>query len=269
MKRFNPSTQWQPDVFLNPVYATLNALFEIDKQLDWPSCDWLNCFAHATVGGGHTIEFVENAKLVDETRYYEAIIYETGQVPTREDNWHDLFGALIWCLFPRTKALLNVLHMQDIQQSGLKTRTPMRNAITLWDECGVLVVTTNLKRIEQLQNHQWQDVFITHRDEWGKEIEAVMFGHANYEMMTAPFEGLTGKLLPVIVDELYFSLSTKERYAFLDEQLVQMISSQHILKNNKSMSPLPLLGIPGWWHDNENSEFYSNTDYFRPKRTHK
>ncbi|WP_462163873.1 DUF3025 domain-containing protein [Pseudoalteromonas xiamenensis] len=94
MKRFNPSTQWQPDVFLNPVYATLNALFNIDKQLDWPSCDWLNRFVHATVGGGQTVEFVENAKLADETRYYEAIIYETGQVPTREENWHDSF----WCI---------------------------------------------------------------------------------------------------------------------------------------------------------------------------
>ena len=55
---------------------------------------------------GKAITFVEDEKFADETRYYEQNIFETGQVPTRQQNWHDLFGGFIWCLFPKTKARL-------------------------------------------------------------------------------------------------------------------------------------------------------------------
>lgn len=266
MKRFTPSLEWQPEVFDNPVYQSLTQRFAIEQQNDWPSCAWLNQFISSTVLSGQSVRFVENAALEDETRYYEAIIYETGQVPTRENNWHDLFGALIWCLFPKTKALLNALHIADIQEFGLKVRTPARNAITLWDECGVLVVTTEKALIHSLQQHQWHHAFVECRELWGTCAEAVMFGHANYEMMTAPFDGLTGKLLPVYVDASYFSQSWDARYAYLDEILYQHIKEQHWLKDNKQMSPLPILGIPGWWEANNDPSYYNNTDYFRPKR---
>jgi len=33
----------------------------------------------------------------------------------------------------------------------------------------------------------------------------------------------------------------------------------------KSLHPLPVLGIPGWWH-NQYEEFYNNTNYFRSKK---
>ena len=34
----------------------------------------------------------------------------------------------------------------------------------------------------------------------------------------------------------------------------------------RELSPLPVLGIPGWWPDNERADFYDNTDYFRSGR---
>jgi hypothetical protein len=27
-----------------------------------------------------------------------------------------------------------------------------------------------------------------------------------------------------------------------------------------------VLGVPGWWQDNERGDFYENSDYFRPGR---
>jgi len=33
----------------------------------------------------------------------------------------------------------------------------------------------------------------------------------------------------------------------------------------KSLHPLPVLGIPGWWN-NQYEEFYNNTNYFRSKK---
>ena len=65
----------------------------------------------------------------DEQRYYETIISEDGVVPTREQSWHDLFNALIWLQFPKTKSLLNELHISDIEAYGVNPRTARRNRI--------------------------------------------------------------------------------------------------------------------------------------------
>ncbi|MFC3032050.1 DUF3025 domain-containing protein [Pseudoalteromonas fenneropenaei] len=267
MKRFTPPADWQPNVLQSGAFAHLNQLFQLSHEQAWPSPAWLNQFLTAAVHSGQTAKFVANGELSDETRYYEAIIYETGQIPTREENWHDLFGALIWCLFPKTKALLNACHMADIAKHGLQSRTQHRNAITLFDECGVLVVTTDPTMIAKLQQHHWLDAFATSRPAWGVHCQAVIFGHANYEMLTAPFIGLTAKLLPVIVTDDYFNLDLMAQYQYLDSYLYQAISDSELLADNRAMSPLPLLGVPGWWEDNIDAAFYENTEYFRPKRT--
>ena len=34
-----------------------------------------------------------------------------------------------------------------------------------------------------------------------------------------------------------------------------------------SLTPLPVLGVPGWWPDNADPGFYADTSVFRPKRT--
>ena len=45
----------------------------------------------------------------------------------------------------------------------------------------------------------------------------------------------------------------------------------HLLDGRKlvgprELQPLPVLGVPGWWPDNEAEGFYDNRDYFRPGR---
>jgi hypothetical protein len=32
----------------------------------------------------------------------------------------------------------------------------------------------------------------------------------------------------------------------------------------KPFAPLQVLGVPGWWADNENFSFYDDSDIFRP-----
>jgi hypothetical protein len=45
-----------------------------------------------------------------------------------------------------------------------------------------------------------------------------------------------------------------------------LINNENILKDNTRLFPLPFLGIPNWYGE-QNNEFYENVDYFRPKRT--
>ncbi|MCC5824578.1 DUF3025 domain-containing protein [Alkalimonas sp.] len=263
--RFSPPAHWQAELFQsNPIFHDLQQLFQPGSCSSWPSPDWLNRLRSQT-----DFCFVGNELLEQDGRYYEDYIYATQQIPTRAENWHDLFGAFIWCLFPNTKALLNQLHIEEIARAGLSPRTVLRNKITLLDECGVLIAYTPAQKsmVQQVQQHQWQQVFWHQRPLWWQQIRPVIFGHAIYEMATQPFIGLTAKCWFIEVPEDFFNRPLCKSYAFLDQQLCQQISQQsECLLQKTQLTPLPLLGVPGWHADNQQLAFYSNTDYFRPKR---
>ncbi|MDP4529398.1 DUF3025 domain-containing protein [Alkalimonas delamerensis] len=263
--RFQPPTNWQAELFQsNPIFADLQQLFQPSRCRDWPTPDWLNQQRTDT-----SYEFVANALLERDGRYYEDYIYASQQIPTRAENWHDFFGGLIWCLFPRTKALLNQLHIQEIERAGHSPRTPLRNKITLLDECGVLIAYTPAQRslVQQLQQHQWTDVFWQRRALWWQQVRPVVFGHAIYEMATQPFIGLTAKCWFIEVPDDFCGSPLISQYAHLDAELSQCIGKQpECLLQKTQLTPLPLLGVPGWYADNQQLSFYQNLDYFRPKR---
>lgn len=265
MKRFTPYEQWHSASLENGAFSHLNTLFSLNGLSDWPQCAWFSSFLDAKNANQQTIRFVDDACFSEEERYYEQIIFDTGKVPTRQQNWHDLFGGLIWCLFPKTKALINQRHVEEITLHGTKVRSKHRNALTLFDECGVVLAVSDDLWPALLKNHQWQQAFIEQRALWGKTIAPFMFGHANYEMLTKPYIGLTGKALFVKVPSDIFCKDLAQQYQYIDQTLYEMISVDNCLRDNSQLSPLPLLGVPGWY-DNNNPEFYSNTDYFRPKR---
>ncbi|MDK2594191.1 DUF3025 domain-containing protein [Pseudoalteromonas obscura] len=266
MKKFTPPENWQSHLLAQPPFAHLQAIFNLKAFDTWPSFEWLNQQTNQLNAQGKHIVFTENSKLEEETRYYEEIIAQTGQVPTRENNWHDFFGAMIWCLFPKTKSLLNRLHMEEIQLHGLKERSRKRNALTLFDECGLVLAVRETQWQDDLRAHLWYESFFERKDYWHTSVCPFVFGHANYEMLTSPFIGLTGKLLCVQVEDDFYDLSLVEQYRHLDERLVELITVHKVLDDNKQMSPIPLLGIPNWHYDVQDEAFYADESYFRPKR---
>ena len=265
MKKFTAPETWQVECLNNPAFSHLNDLFQLHQQQDWPSPQWLTSQVNRVCKQHYDTVFVADHELNFGDKYYEEIIYQNHQVPTRRNNWHDLFGALIWCLFPKTKALLNALHIAEIEQFGLKQRSKKRNALTLFDECGMVLAIDDEKWRTDLQAHQWQSVFYDNRAAWFSRIQPFVFGHANYEMMTNPFIGLTAKLLCIVVPPEFNKLSLAQQYQYLDNELVAWIDDG-MLDDNSQLSPLPLLGIPTWHTQIQDLTFYQNTDYFRPKR---
>lgn len=256
---------WQNAILsANPIFSDLLACFNLSTQADWPSPAELNGWRV-----DQRFQFVANALLEADGRYYEHFIYDTQQIPTRAENWHDFFGALIWCLFPKSKALLNQLHMAEIAEHGQQQRSKLRNKLTLLDECGVLVCLEpeQIAHAELLRNHQWQQSFVERRQEWWQGVRPVIFGHAIYEMATMPFIGLTAKSWFLAVPAGFSLWSLTDTYTFLDEMLAQQIANTETLLDNQQLTPLPLLGIPDWYAANSEQTFYANTEYFRPKRT--
>ena len=271
-QRFIAPTLWETDFFHKcPAFQLLTTQFPLLQQSDFPCLSTLNNWlAQRAV---LDLRFVSQQLLNDDGRYYETFIAQTRQIPTREQNWHDLFGALIWSLFSNSKAELNRLHQRELLQQTGKERSKLRHQLTLFDECGVLVLYTAQAQplIDALREHQWAHALWLHADSW-RQIDdgtsqglcAWSFGHANFEMLTRPYIGLTGKMYPLEVPDDFFAKPLSAQIQFVDTELCKQIASSSATQLRTRMSPLPLLGIPGWYA--QDAEFYQNSAYFRPKR---
>ena len=263
-KRFVAPEKWGAGLPEQSFFTHLKQLFPLEQYGTFPTVESLNELA--TSMGFREYQFMIDGDpgMVDVDLYYEQIIHQKRLIPTRAENWHDLFNAFIWLLFPKTKARLNQLHMTEIERSGLHPRTPMRNRVTHFDECGGILVYQEQAHLQSLMEHDWHNAFVTMRERWGQGTEFYIFGHANYEMLLNPYLGLTAKYLPIQVERNFWQKSLAERYAYLDEALLALIAQQSVFSEKGHLKPLPLLGIPGWWPDNSSPKFYQNTDYFRP-----
>lgn len=202
------------------------------------------------------------------SRYYEVFIAQEQKVPTRH-NWHDTFNALMWVLYPHTKQLLNRLHCEEIERFGLHPRTPKRNRLTHFDECGLVIAVPEdrleiaNKLLQQLATHQWRQVLIDNRGEWETTLFPMIFGHALYEMLLNPFIGLTAKWLAVVVPADFPAMDWHSRYQQADQTLGRRIVELDALADKRILKPVPLLGIPGWYAG-QSKAFYADESYFRP-----
>ena len=251
--------------FINKIYFhDLKLIFDNFDLSDWPKVSQLNQLLPLGLKNfsGKQVKFSEP---VDDGIYYEQRIYHYGLIETRLKNWHDFYNACIWTLFPQTKVLLNKIHIDEMKLQKGKKRTVKRDAVTHLDESGVIIVSNNNNIFSQLKGHQWYELFVEKRLDWGENIQIFIFGHGMYEKLLKPFIGLTAKAYTIEVEEDFFNNPKLEQYHKLDILLQNDIIKHNRLKNNQYLSPIPLLGIPGWVKENSNPDFYQNTNYFRPK----
>ena len=185
---------------------------------------------------------------------YEQYIWDTRRVPTR-DNLHDFFNGLVWHQFPHTKRRLNQLQAQAIAADGVQAvRGPLRDALTVFDENGALLQAPDALW-QALRSRDWQRLFIDLRPLWG-QARLVLVGHALMEKLVAPRKPM--------VAHVYQAPVAIKSIANMDAWLAQEIQPQPWAA--KPFSPLPVLGVPGWWPANEVPGFYADTQVFRPPR---
>ncbi len=201
--------------------------------------------------------------------YYETFIAQTNTIPTR-CNWHDFYNGLIWLQFPKTKAFFNQAHQQEIMQHGRLTRTPVRDKLTHFDECGLVLITDQKSLEGEISEHNWQQVFIERKQQWHTNIKPLLFGHALWEMLMQPFIGLTAKATVIYDPNLlkqveHYDLSRGENSSDIDNRLHEQIKENDLLKKRRPWLPIPLLGIPNWSHLPQTPTFYADKAYFMPK----
>ena len=200
---------------------------------------------------------------------YEAFIRRTGQVPTR-NNLHDLFNGLVWQRFPRAKARLNVLQAAEIGRQGVgAVRGLVRDAITVFDENGALLLAPPALW-QALLARDWHALFVTHRPLWA-QATLVLFGHALMEQLVVPRKNITAHVLVEQFSSEFEdfaaagqNLGAPDGLAELDAALATRLTPERLA--GKPFTPLPVLGVPGWWPDNADPGFYADVSVFRPKR---
>ncbi len=185
---------------------------------------------------------------------YEQFIFATGTVPTR-DNLHDFFNGLCWLRFPETKKKLNQLQAAEIAAAGVAPlRGPVRDALTVFDE-NAAFLSAPQPLWDALLARDWQHLFVGLRPLW-QQAHLVLFGHALLEKLLDPRK--------VITAHVYRAQAAIDSLAGLDAWVAQDISAGKLA--SKPFTPLPVLGVPGWWAENENFSFYDDSLVFRPRR---
>jgi hypothetical protein len=240
--------------------------------IDWQAPWWqpwheLGEQVVAQVNAGATVHEALNACIVDcpirfaaqsalpEGMAYEAFIFETKTVPTR-DNLHDFFNGLAWLRFPLIKARLNALQYAQIQKNGVQQlRGAMRDALTLFDENAAFLCTDlHAPIIAALRKHDWPSVFQTHRSLLAAH-PPVLFGHALLEKLVSPYKSIVAHVFPA-----QGAMNSEA----LDANITGQLGENSLLP--KPFVPLPVLGVPGWWVTNESPDFYADSTVFRAPR---
>ena len=190
---------------------------------------------------------------------YEAHIFRTGQVPTR-NNLHDFFNGLVWLHRPAAKRRLNQLQAEEIARSGVgATRGPLRDALTLFDENGA-VLDAPPALWDALIARDWHRLFVVERALW-RDATLLVFGHALLEKLTSPRKAATAHVL--LTPPASAPSWRSEVASAPDAALAALLNPAWLA--TKPFVPLPVLGVPGWWPENENLSFYDDLHVFRPR----
>ncbi|MEO6016129.1 MAG: DUF3025 domain-containing protein [Polaromonas sp.] len=226
------------------------------------SVDWAQpgATAHALNASGRApVRFVAQSAL-PEGQAYEQFIHDTGTVPTR-DNLHDFFNGLCWMAFPQTKKKLNQLQAAEIARAGVQeTRGAVRDALTLFDENAAFLQAPQALW-DALLARDWQRLFVDLRPLWA-ESQLVPFGHALLEKLVYPRKPVTAHVYRA--QFAMDSIAIGSAIAEFDAWIARDVDAGWLAR--KPFAPLPVLGVPGWWPDNENPSFYEDILVFRPPK---
>ena len=203
--------------------------------------------------GAAPVRFVPQSEL-PPGEAYERYIFNSGQCPTRE-GLHDFFNGLCWIRFPETKQKLNQLQAAGIAAAGVaSSRGPVRDALTVFDENAAFLLAPQ-PLWDALVARDWQQLFIKLRPLW-QQAQLILFGHALLEKLVYPRKKVAA--------HVYLAQPAINSIAKLDFWIANDLSAEKLA--GKPFTPLPVLGVPGWWPENEDFSFYDDAAVFRPRR---
>ncbi|MFM9971434.1 MAG: DUF3025 domain-containing protein [Burkholderiales bacterium] len=227
-------------------------------------------------GGGVPIRFVRPATIRSRrfADQFEVRTYQRGEIAVRESSWHDTFNALVWLAFPRTKAAINKGHFDKLDHERVRRaqgesetmlssgRGRTRDALTLFDESGIIVASSNPDLLELIRLHKWKELFWSQRVEVRERMRFFVIGHALYEKAMQPYKSMTARALMLSVPGSFLDQSISMQVEEIDEQVAEGIGTPIATGAFRILPPIPVMGVPTW-ADNANSDFYDDAEVFR------
>lgn len=263
----------------SPIFTPLKPLLKNFSQFKdgWPALEDYQTVLdklHQPIKtlAGKTLKVVpQDGKPGHFNEHYAPRVYLTGEVQTRTENWHDFFQFLTWFMFPKTKAVINSIHVPAAQlridnEVDLGRRSPIENMLSLFDEGGAVILCSDESLLQLIRDFKWKELFWHRRDELQEKLKLVTFGHALYEKGLAPYVGMTANCILFHADEAVIEQSNQQQLDWIDTKLANLFSEGTQYIKPKDLSPFPLLGLPGWDDNNVVEGYYDNQQYFRPKR---
>ena len=269
--------KWEPYFYLaSPIFTCISECAKtFDDYTHWPGLTDFNQllidrYEGLTSASGSLLQFVEQSgKPACLEAEYEVRIFISGEIQTRLENWHDYFQVLVWNTFPKTKVSINKHHATSICNrhinNKLDRRSSSENALTLFDECGAIIVCSDHSLIDLIKGHAWKKLFVDHKNEFGRSLKCFVFGHAMFEKALKPYIGMTVHAIILSVDTDFFNYDESRQINLIDDLAMHHFNNAKTIDTNM-LQPFPLLGIPGWYKGNEAHSFYDNKQYFRDKR---
>lgn len=89
-----------------------------------------------------------------------------------------------------------------------------------------------------------------------RQARLLVLGHALLEKLVSPRKSITA--------HVYQAQTAIKNEAMADQALARDLSAPWLAA--KPFNPLPILGVPGWWPENENFCFYDDSLVFRSAR---
>lgn len=267
---------WNPDFYkasfiFNPLLPVLK---NFQRSERWPSLQDYNQHAvqskqKITSAAGKPIHFIHQTKShKDFISQYEPSVYLEGAVQTREENWHDFFNMLVWLAFPRAKSMLNKQQYLQLKNrlNRSDTRSPAENFLTLFDENGAIILSSNPELSDLLRRFQWEELFWRRRKDVTNTMRFLIFGHSLYEKSLNPYLGMTASSAIFTVAQDIITEMPENQLAIADQLTAEYLSHEENICSPRNLMPLPVLGVPGWSVDNDHLSYYQNTAYFRQAR---
>ena len=279
--KLNVLEPWTPDfVRLSPIFSPLKLWAEKFSQFKdgWPGLkDYQLLLDELSqpilTQSGQALKIVEqDGKPGHFTEHYAPRIYLSGEIQTRTENWHDFFQFITWFMFPKTKAVINAIHIPAAQSRidnnvDLGRRSPIENMLSLFDEGGAVILCSDESLLQLIRDFKWKDFFWMRRNELSSKFKLVTFGHALYEKGLSSYVGMTANCILLQVDDEVLQYTNKQQLDHIDTELAKLFTVGESYTKPKDLSPFPLLGLPDWDKDNEQESYYDNLNYFRSGRS--
>lgn len=248
-----PPIDWQA-----PWFAPLRATGE-PAATAWAGGMPVHTALHAATDAAADmpVRFVPQSALPNGVAY-EAHMFARRECPTR-DNLHDFFNGLCWMAWPHAKRRINALQAAHIARDGVgATRGPVRDALTLLDENGALLLAP-APLWDALRARDWQRLFVRERSQW-QRARILIIGHALLEKLVQPRKDLTAHVWCALGEPGDPAMQGGDVDAALAASLTEPVLA------TKPFVPLPVMGVPGWSADNAQPGYYDDVTVFRPPR---